>query len=187
MPRITLIVALLLGPTCFGCAFLQQVVPNLTLSDRTLMGVLDSIGEAEIDAARLAQEKGSATEVKAFAGRVLNEHRAWDDANRRLAAQLAVEPKRPSLAIQLQHAHEQAMRGLRALSGPAFDRAYVAYEIQQHVRAFNFVEAAAESESNAHLKQELTRTGPDLLSHISAARALERHLESDGQETVTAR
>ena len=52
----------------------------------------------------------------------------------------------------------------------------MAYDIKQHVMALNFVEAAAETEGNPLLKQELVRTGPDLLSHISAARALERHL-----------
>jgi putative membrane protein len=79
----------------------------------------------------------------------------------------------------LKQAHEQAMRSLRAMSGAAFDRAYVRYEIQQHVQAFNVLETAAESEDNVTLKQELVRTGPDLLSHISAARALERHLGSE--------
>ena len=36
------------------------------------------------------------------------------------------------------------------------------------------------------LKQELVRTGPDLLSHLSAARALERHLGPE-PEAVAAR
>jgi predicted outer membrane protein len=78
----------------------------------------------------------------------------------------------------MKEAHDDAMQELRAKTGPSFDRAYVRHEIQQHVRAFNFLEAAASSESNVTLRQELIRTGPDLLSHISAARALERHLGS---------
>ena len=78
----------------------------------------------------------------------------------------------------MKEAHDDAMQELRAKTGPSFDRAYVRHEIQQHVQAFNFLEAAASSESNVTLRQELIRTGPDLLSHISAARALERHLGS---------
>ena len=141
----------------------------------------------EIDAAKLAQERASTREVQAFAGRVLNEHRELAQANGRLATELSLQGEPSALASQLTHNHEEAMRKLRALSGPAFDRAYVENEIQQHVWAFNFLETAAEEEGNISLKQELVRTGPDLLSHISAARALERHLGSDHQETVAVR
>jgi predicted outer membrane protein len=79
------------------------------------------------------------------------------------------------------------MQALRTTSGPAFDRAYVEHEINQHIMAFNFIEAAAETEGNPILKQELIRTGPDLLSHISAARALERHLGPEPQRAFAAR
>ena len=179
--------AITMSPTLSACAFLQQLLPGLVLSDSNMVSVLEALDEDEIDAARLAQEKGSRPEVKAFAGRVLNEHRELTQSNGRLADQLGLQPEPPALAVQLKQAHEQAMRKLRMTSGAAFDRAYVEYEIQQHVQAFNFVEMAAESEGNPQLKQELIRTGPDLLSHISAARALERHLGSESRDAVAAR
>ena len=131
------IVAAFIGSILVGCAFFQQVLPGLTLSDANVVGLLDSIDEGEMDAAQLAQTQASDPDVQAFAGRVLNEHRDLAEANGRLAAQLSLEPERPSLASHLKQAHEQAMRSLRALSGAAFDRAYVRYEIQQHVQAFN--------------------------------------------------
>ena len=188
MSRISyIIVGALLSPAFLGCAFAQQTFPDLTLSDSNVVSVLDKLDESEMEAAQLAQKKASTSEVKAFAGRVLNEHRELTDANRRLAAQLALQPEQPALAVQLQQAHEQAVQRLQTISGTAFDRAYVEYEIQQHVRMFNFIEAAAESEGTPQLKQELVRSGPDLLSHISAARALERHLDSEPQETIAIR
>lgn len=169
-----------------GCAFMEQTFPGMTMSDSNLISVLDSLGESEIDAAELAQEKASTPEVKAFAGRVLNEHRQLTETNGRLAEQLSLKADPPALATKLKQSHEHAMQQLRARSGAAFDRAYLEHEIQQHVLAFNFVETAAEFESQPLLKQELVRTGPDLLSHISAARALERHLGPE-PEAVAAR
>ena len=181
------IVATFVGPAFVGCAFFQQLLPGLTMSDANVVSVLDSIDEGQMDAAQLAQKQASDPEVQAFAGRVLNEHRQLAETNGRLAMQLSLEPDPPSLASHLKQAHEKAMRDLRVMSGEAFDRAYVQYEIQQHVRAFNILEAAAESEDNVTLKQELVRTGPDLLSHISAARALERHLGSEQQQAIAPR
>ena len=181
-----MIVAAVFSPLAGGCALLQQSLPGVALSDSKVIGVLDSLDESAIAAARLAQEKASAPEVQAFAGRVLNEHRLSAEGNGRLAAALSLQPESPTLVSQLNEAHEQAMHQLRATSGPTFDRAYVAYEIKRHVMAFNFVEAAAEDEGTRLLKQELVRTGPDLLSHLSAARALERHLGPE-PEAVAAR
>jgi len=180
-----IIVATLAAPAWVSCAFFQQHVPGLTMSDANLVSVLGSLDEGEIDAARLAVDKASAPEVRAFAGRILNEHRALAEANERLTTELSLQPEPPALASAVKRAHDKAMQELRARSGPNFDRAYVQHEIQKHVEAFNFLEAAAKFESTATIKQELIRTGPDLLSHISAARALERHLGSERKEVAS--
>ena len=191
MNRITptrfMITAVFGSTLLFGCTFFEQMFPGLTLSNADILGLLDSLDQREIDAARLAQSKASSPQVQAFAGRVLNEHRQLAIGNARLATELSLRPDSSALASQLNQDHERAMQKLAAMSGPAFDRGYVRYEIEQHVRAFNFLEAAAEFETDPTFKQELVRTGPDLLSHISAARALERHLGSDEQHAIASR
>lgn len=184
--RLMIATAVAISTLC-GCAFMQRTLPGLTMSDANLVSVLDSLGENEIDAALLARQKASTPEVQAFAGRILNEHRQLAEANARLAEQLSLKPEPPALAAKLKDAHEHAMRKLRTQSGEAFDRAYVKHEIDQHVLAFTFMEAAAESQAEPTLKQEVVRTGPDLLSHISAARALERHLGMEAPETIGSR
>jgi len=181
------IVTLFAGPAFVGCAFFQQLLPGLTMSDANVVSVLDSIDEGEIDAAQLAQKQTEDPEVQAFAGRVLHEHRELAETKGRLATQLSLQPEPHALASHLKQAHEKAMQKLRAISGAAFDRAYVQYEIQQHERVFNLLEAAAASEDNVMLKQELVRTGPDLLSHISAARALGRHLGLEERHAIASR
>ena len=176
--------ALLLGAAVAGCAFIEERLPGLTLSDSNVMGVVESLDKGEIDAAQLAEQKAASPKVRAFAARVLKEHRELGDLNKHLADELSIEARPPRLASELQTTHEEAMRKLRAISGPDFDRAYVAHEIEQHVRAFNFMQAAGDAESTLQLRQELVRTGPDLLSHISAARALARHLGDESPQVV---
>jgi putative membrane protein len=175
-PVMFTIVVIGLNTVSNGCALLQEILPGVSLSDSSLVSVLNNLDKAEIEAARLAQDKASDPDVKAFAGRVLHEHRHLTESHERLAAHLSLSSDHPALAGQLEDAHGVTMRELRSLSGPSFDRAYVDHEIKAHVRAFHFLETAAGSEDNPLLRQELVRTGPDLLSHISAARALERHL-----------
>ena len=170
-----------------GCSLLEETLPGVTLSDSNVVSVLDRLGQGAIETAMLARDKAVSPEVKAFAARVVNDHRALDKADGRLAEDLALHPQASLLTSQLMQADEDAMRALRATSGAAFDRAYVEYEIKRHVRAFNFVQAAADTETTLELKQQLVRIGPDLLSHISAARALERHLGAEPPNAVAVR
>ena len=159
-----------------GCALVQQTLPGLALSDANVIDVLNTIGEDEIDAAQLARQKARTPEVQAFAGRVLLEHEGLVEKNQRVAQSMDVYPKPPALAAALRQTHGQEMNRLEAKSGTDFDRAYIEYEIALHVQAFRLVENAAEEEGTSALKQLLVQTGPDLLSHLSAAKAVERHL-----------
>ncbi len=160
-----------------GCALVQQAMPGVALSDSNVVAVLSSIGAGEVEAAKLARVKAMTSEIQAFAGRLLNEHRQLEHDHARLAQRLHLEPKRPpALASLLRTAHDKVMKDLHKKSGLAFDRAYLRYEITRHVRAFNLVEAAAESEDNPLLRQQLIRAGPEFLSHLSAAKTLERQL-----------
>lgn len=65
---------------------------------------------------------------------------------------------------------------LRTKSGSDFGRTYIQQEITRHVQAIELVQAAAEYEDTLPLKQLQVQTKLDLLSHLSAARAVERQL-----------
>ena len=123
-----------------GCAILQRILPGLTMSDANIVEVLNQIDMAEIEAGELARDKGSTPEIRAFAGRVVNEHRGLVERNLRLAEGMDLEPKPPSLAFSLKQAHEKAMKELRKKSGPEFDQAYIQYEIAVHQKAVNLLE-----------------------------------------------
>ena len=177
MTRFTcLMTAALAHGLFYGCAFVQQTLPGLAMTDAEMVGVLNNFSLEEVEAAELARRRSTTSDVQAFAGRVLNEHRQSAAHNERLAGQLHITPREPALASELKANHQQAMHDLGGKLGPDFDRAYVEYEIARHVQAFGLMKTAAESEATLLLQQELIRTGPDLLSHLSAARALERRL-----------
>jgi putative membrane protein len=180
--RITITVAITTSLLA-GCALIQRAMPGVALSDSNVIGVLNSIGEGEVEAANLARNKAVTSEIQAFAGRLLNEHRQLEHDQAQLSQRLHLESQKPTpLASMLTTAHDKVMKDLNEKSGLDFDRAYLRYEIARHVRAINLVEAAAESEDNPGLRQQLIRTGPEFLSHLSAARALERQLAAKHSE-----
>ncbi|MGC4097018.1 MAG: DUF4142 domain-containing protein [Nitrospira sp.] len=166
-------------PACLlvaSCAFFQHNMPAITMSDANLIDVLDTINRNEIASAELARDRSSSAQVQAFADRVLKEHQESIESNRRVAQQMDVQPTSPSLAGKLKQDQMDAMNILRSKSDFDFDRTYIQQAIAKHVQALELVQTAAEYEYAAPLKQQMLHTKLDLLSHLSAAKAVERQL-----------
>jgi putative membrane protein len=172
-------VVLSLLVTCFvisGCAFFQRTVPPLALSDADLLGILITIDKNEIDAAELANDKSTSSQVQAFADRVRKEHRDLFETHRRVAQQIGVPSAPPSLAMRFDQNHLDAMEALRAKAGSDFDRTYIKQEIAKHLQFIELVERAEKYKNVQPLKQHLVQTRLDLIGHLFAAMGLEQKL-----------
>jgi putative membrane protein len=176
MKPLTTIMAILAGAILSGCSLFQWAMPGATLSDANVLAMLDTINLSEIDAADLAKQKASSEEVRSFASRMLNEHTTMMQKSRQLAQRINVQPDTPALASTAGKTHQETMEELRKASGPDFDHAYLKYQIKMHEQAIDLVQDTAGSVDDLRLQQYLRQARPDLDSHLSAARAIERHL-----------
>jgi putative membrane protein len=158
-----------------GCAMTQRAMPS-TMSDANVVSVLNTIDKTEIDAGQMAKQKASSSDVRSFAAHIVDDHMTMTEKHRRLVEQLNIQPEKPRLASALQGTHEEAMKELQTKSGSDFDRAYIEYQIKMHEQAIKLVEDTAESADNAQLKRHLMQAKPDLQSHLSAAKTLNRQL-----------
>ena len=70
------------------------------------------------------------------------------------------------------------MEELRSMSGAEFDQAYMKYQIQIHEQAIDLVQAKADFVHDSHLHHHLKGDRQDLLTHISRAYGIERHMRS---------
>lgn len=148
----------------------------MTLSDTNIVAVLNAIDESQIDGAQLAQYKATTADLRAFASRVVQEHKAMRSQTELLSQQTNLLPENPRLVTALRESHHEMMSKLRSKGGTAFDRAYIEQEIQLHVRAIQFLQDTMEWATDSALHQQLIRTGPELKSHLSGALAIERRL-----------
>jgi putative membrane protein len=176
MKSLTTIMAIVGGVVLSGCSLFQWAMPGATLSDANVLAMLDTINLSEIDAAHLATQKASSEEVKTFATRMLNEHTMMMQDTRQLAQRINVQPETPALASTAAKTHQETMEELRKLSGRDFDQAYLKYQIKMHEQAIDLVQDTADSMDNPKLQQHLRQARPDLDSHLTSARVLERQL-----------
>lgn len=167
--------ALCLGGLLSGCAAAQRAMPG-TLSDGNVVSVLDTIDVSEIEAAQLAKQKASNPAVRAYASHLVDEHTANMQQTLQLANRRGLQPEKPSLAAAVESTHQKTMEELWKKSGRDFDRAYLDHQVTMHQQAIKLVQDTANSVEDTRLKQHLIQRRPDLMSHLTGARDLQRQL-----------
>jgi putative membrane protein len=122
----------------------------------------------EIQAAQLAATKASAANVKSFAQMMVRDHTATSAELSTTITGMGQTPPAAALTPQQQ----ADLDALRALSGAAFDTAYVQGQVAAHQGAVtlfqNYIAGAPESA----LKNWANTTLPKLQGHLTAAQGL---------------
>lgn len=137
--------------------------------DRHFVQEAGAAGAAEIDAGKLASEKASSPEVKAFAQRMVTDHTKLADQLKETSQSLGAKP-----ASEPDAAHKNAQQSLRKLSGEAFDKQYVKDQLKDHEAAVSLFEAQAKSGQNEKLKTLAQDALPVLYSHLDMVKKLSK-------------
>ncbi|MDO1527238.1 DUF4142 domain-containing protein [Fulvimonas sp. R45] len=151
---------------------------SLTGQDRSFLRDASASGAAEVSLGQLALQQSSAPQVHELAQRIVDDHTR---ANRQLA-ELAT---RDDVAVSAQPQPDSVAEAqkLRALHGPAFDRAFADAMVRDHRKAIALFEGAAGS-GNAQISQFAKATLPALRQHLQMAQALAQgshSMQSSGQ------
>jgi putative membrane protein len=112
--------------------------------------------------------------VRAYASRLIDEHTEKMQHTLELAKRRGLQPEKPRLAAAVEGTHKKTMEELRKKSGRDFDRAYLDYQVTMHQQAVKLVEDTADTVEDTRLKQHLIKLRPDLMSHLTGARDLQR-------------
>src|ERR1041384_4054058 len=136
--------------------------------------VADSV---DVDAGKLAAEKASNKEVKAFAETMVRDHTAVNAKATALAKKLGVTPEESDTSKKLKSDGDQTLAKLKGLSGAEFDKAYVDNEVAYHEAVIGVVtNTLIPNTKNAELKSLLESAGPIFNSHLEHAKHLQKTL-----------
>jgi putative membrane protein len=123
-------------------------------------------GKMEVELGRLAAKKGRSAAVKSFGRRMVTDHTAAGNKLEILAAK-----KHISLPTEMDPEAHEAMQRLTALSGNAFDRAYMEIMVGDHEKAIAEFEMESTGGTDADIKAFAGKTLPTLKTHLRVARA----------------
>ena len=125
---------------------------------------------AEIEAGRMAQSKSQSEQVKNFAQQMIDDHtRALTEVQ-----QLA-QTKGVALPTELDRTHKRAAERMGALSGEAFDRAYMRQSgLADHKKTHALLQQAQSRAKDPDVKALAARTAPIVDQHLNSAQQLNK-------------
>ena len=161
-----------LALTSPAALFAQQ--PN----DAQIAAIVVTANQVDIDAGKLAESKATSPEVKAFGKQMVTDHTGVNKQATELVTKLGVKPEDNPTAQTLKSGGADNVRALTALSGAAFDKAYVDHEVAYHQQVLDAVDKTLiPSAQNAELKALLVKVRPAFVAHLEHAKQLQTSLK----------
>ncbi|HET6722496.1 MAG TPA: DUF4142 domain-containing protein [Chitinophagaceae bacterium] len=126
-------------------------------------------GIAEVQLAKLAQQKATIAAVKNFAAMLERDHSAANDQVKNLAGQRNVSlPASPSEDKQKMYSDMEKM------TGKAFDKEYISMMVKSHNDGINLFEDTRANASDIDVKNFADKTLPTLKMHLDSAKAIQK-------------
>jgi len=122
----------------------------------------------EIEASKLAQQKGNATE-KTFASQMVTDHTKTSTELKGLVSGGKVKAELPTA---LDSSHQSKLDKLKNASGKDFSSDYNSYQVSAHEDAVSLFERYAKGGDNPKLKEWADKTLPTLRHHLEMAQGL---------------
>lgn len=140
----------------------------LSKADQKIVMDMAQANMAEIESAKTAQGKSQNAEVKTFAQQMIDDHSKALTEVKQLATARGV-----SLPTEVDKMHKMMADKRAALSGDAFDKAYLAQcGVAEHKKMHAMLAAAAKKAKDPELKALAGRLQPTVEQHMKAARQL---------------
>jgi putative membrane protein len=146
----------------------QESANRLTAPDAAFATKAAQGGMAEVQLGKLATEKASSPDVKAFGQQMVDDHSKANDEFKSIASSKGV-----TLPSSLDAKDQATYDRLSKLSGAAFDRAYMADMVRDHRADIAEFDREAGHGSDPDIKNFASRTLPTLKNHLKMAESVQ--------------
>jgi putative membrane protein len=154
-----------------------QVAPSshntaTALTDANVLGQLAEANQAEIAVGQMALQRTKSGEVRSFARRMVSDHTKMLNAGKAVADSLAVTPSPPS-PDSLPQKSDQETQTLSALTGMAFDKAYLDAQVADHRMVLALLGKLAAAAQDPRVQSLIAGAQPTVQQHLDRAQSLD--------------
>ena len=158
-----------------GLLFLSAGAFAAKINDAQIASIVVTANQVDIDAGAFAAARSNNAEVKTFAKLMVTDHTAVNQSAIDLAKKLKLTPQDNPTSQSLKAGGEENVVALKALDGPAFDKAYVDHEVAYHQQVIDALgKVLIPGARNKKLKALLVSVRPAFVAHLEHA----KHLQS---------
>jgi putative membrane protein len=162
-------IAFALALSAFGIA--HAAVPT---DDQKFMEDAARAGLAEVDAAKLAKQKGQSQAVKDFAAHMQEDHTKANEELKKLAASKGV-----TLPTDVDAKHRRMADELNRHTAAQFDREYMGQQVNDHKSVVHEFEREARNGRDADVKKWAADKLPALRKHLEMAQSTEKGIRKE--------
>jgi putative membrane protein len=147
----------------------------MNLNDQQIAKVIDGVHSAEIEQARLAQQKTTNEQVRQFAAMMIQQH---TQAKQQESA-LNLGKEESPLSQKLSTRSQATLQSLNSKQGEEFDRAYIQAQVDGHQEALDAIQNELRPNAqNPELQTYLQDLQPKVLQHLEHAQRAQQSLQS---------
>ena len=125
----------------------------------------------EIQAAKIAQQKATSPDVKAFAKMMVIDHTALGNEAQPVIAKSGKTPP-----TDLDQRRQGLLDNLRAAGSADFDKVYISQQVAAHKETLTLLNGYAQNGNDAGLKELATKAAPKVQGHLDKAQTLQTKL-----------
>ena len=144
---------------------MQPGQPSAT--DRMFVSKAMQGGMAEVQLGQLTLQKSNNEQVKQFAQRMIDDHTKLNDQMKPVAQQLGV-----SVPDQISKNDRKTIAKMQALSGTAYDQAYIKDMVKDHKQDLNQFQMEASSGQDQTVKDAASQGSKVIAQHLQMAQQL---------------
>ncbi len=131
-------------------------------------------GLAEVELAKVAEDKASDPQVKQFAEKMVTDHSKANDDLKQIA-----QEKNMNVPTQLSAKDQAEKTKLSAMSGAEFDHAYMKYMVMDHTKDANEFKKEANSGKDPAIKGFAAKYEPVIEEHLRMAKDINSKMMSE--------
>ena len=147
-------------------------------TDPQIVGIVVAANQIDIDYAKSALAKSKTKQIRDFAQQMVADHSALQKSVVALGAKLKVTPAESDTSTALKAQARVTTRKLKAVSGKAYDMAYIDNEIAYHQAVIDTVnKVLIPNAQNAELKSALSGSIQLFQGHLEHAKNVQAALK----------
>jgi putative membrane protein len=127
----------------------------------------------EVEAGKIAEQRSSNPEVKAFAEKMVQAH---TETTAKLKSILAGMKNAPAAPAHLDNRRQGLIDNLRGASAADFDARYMSQQVDAHKEALSLMKGYAKDGDNPAVKRFAADTAPKVQDHLNMAEPLYKKL-----------